>query len=370
MLYARELHIIEPTLTDQAGHCHSYVQSLICANGAFKYTLHIWLDRRGRHLYSKYSNELCQLHPYFLYQLRKIQKFFCLRSLIRANKTIFIPTAGRIDLVHLNSILKGKKYPGKVFLHFHQFKTSDKKINLLKKVAHCHPEFIVMAPTADLISIFQESGFCNSVQVPCPGYPPLLQNRTVSSFKKVIYAGAARSDKGFPEVVCFLEYLSQMEKNTVFEIQASPPSSGQYDKKSKMALFRLKNLHLAKLIVHESTLDQKEYQKLFTGAICLLIYDLESYRNKFSGVALDALYAGCPLITISGAWIGEVTQQFKAGVALTDCSPPSIYEALVKIRQNYTKFHENAREAGEILMEQHDPENTFTIIENMSGSNE
>ena len=365
-----ELHIVEPTLTDQAGHCHSYVQSLICANGVFKYTLHIWLDRRGCNLYSKYSNEICQLHPYFLYRLRKIQKFFCLRSLIKANKTIFIPTAGRIDLVHLNSILKGKKYSGKVFLHFHQFKTSDKKINLLKKIAHCHPEFIVMAPTAGLIDIFQESGFYNSVQVLCPTYPSSLQKRTVNSFKKVIYAGAARSDKGFPEVVSFLEYLSQREKDTVFEIQASPPSSGQYDKKSKVALSRLKNLHLAKLVFHESTLNQKEYQKLFTGAICLLIYDLESYRNKFSGVALDALYAGCPLITISGAWMGEVIRQFQAGVALTDRSPLSIYKALIKIRKNYAQFHENAKVAGEILMEKHDPKNTFKIIEKMSGSNE
>ncbi|MFW0097358.1 MAG: glycosyltransferase [Coxiella endosymbiont of Haemaphysalis qinghaiensis] len=366
----RELHIVEPTLSDQAGHCHSYVQSLIHANGAFKYTLHVWLDRRGRNLYSKYSNEICQLHPYFLYQLRKIQKFFCLRALIRANKTIFIPTAGRIDLVHLNSILKGKKYSGKVFLHFHQFTASDEKIKLLKKVAHCHPEFIVMAPTKDLMGIFQESGFCNSIQVLCPSYPTSLQHRTISSFKKVVYAGAARNDKGFPEVVSFLEYLSQREKDTVFEVQASPPASGQYDKKSKMALLRLKNLHLAKLIFHESTLVQKKYQTLFTGAICLLIYDLESYRNKFSGVALDALYAGCPLITISETWMGEVTRQFQAGVVLKDRSPPSIYKALVKIRQNYTQFHENAKEAGEILMEKHNPKNIFKIIEKMSGSNE
>ncbi|AKQ33259.1 glycosyltransferase [Candidatus Coxiella mudrowiae] len=362
----RELHILEPTLADQTGHCHGYVQSLIHANETFKYALHIWLDRRGRDLY---SNERCQLHHYFWYRLRKIQKFFCLRSLIQSNKTIFIPTAGDMDLVYLNSILKSRKYPGKIFLHFHQLKISDEKINLLKKIARCHPEFIVMAPTKDLLKIFEESGFHNCAQVFCPSYAPLSRCRTVNSFRKVIYAGSARSDKGFPEMVSFLEYFSQKEKNTTFEVQASPPSSGRYDGKSKTALLRLKKLPLSKLILHESTLNQKEYQQLFMGGICLLIYDLESYRNKFSGVALDAFYAGCPLITIRSTWMGEVTQRFQAGVALTDSSPTSIYEALVKIRQNYAQFHENAKQAGKILIEKHNPKNTFKIIEKMSGSN-
>lgn len=359
-----ELHILEPTLADQTGHCYGYIQSLIHANTTFKYVLHIWLDQRGRDLY---SNEHCQSHPYFYYRLRKIQKFFCLHSLIQANKTIFIPTAGYLDLIYLNCILKNRKYPGKIFIHFHQFKISDAKIYLLKKIARFHPEFIIMAPTQNLLKIFEESGFHNCAHVFCPSYAPLSQRTMVNSFRKLIYAGAARSDKGFPEMVSFLEYFYQKEKNTIVEVQASPPSSGRYDGKSKTALLRLKKIPFSKLILHELTLTQKEYQQLFIGGICLLIYDWESYQNKFSGVALDALYAGCPLITIRGTWMGEVTQQFQAGMALTDDrSTRSIYEAFLEIRQRYAYFHENAKQAGKILIQEHDPKNTFKIIKKMS----
>ncbi len=108
----RELHIIEPTLADQTGHCHAYVHSLIQANAAFKYDLHVWLNRRGRTLY---PGARVRLRPYFRRRWRKLQKFFCLRSLLRSGKTIFIPTAGRIDLIYLDWLLKEKNTRGNCF---------------------------------------------------------------------------------------------------------------------------------------------------------------------------------------------------------------------------------------------------------------
>ena len=164
------MHIVEPTLADQAGHCHGYVQSLVYANSTFYYDFHIWLDHQGSGLFQV---ERCHIRPYFRRRWCKIQKFFHLRSLIQCNKTIFIPTAGRIDLIYLNRILNKKRYHGKIFLHFHQFKITDKKISLLEKIAKHYPEFILMAPTERLLNIFRKSGFRNCEQVSCLTYPPL-----------------------------------------------------------------------------------------------------------------------------------------------------------------------------------------------------
>ncbi|WP_267257069.1 glycosyltransferase [Coxiella endosymbiont of Ornithodoros maritimus] len=356
----RELHIIEPTLADQTGHCHAYVHSLIQANAAFKYDLHVWLNRRGCTLY---PGARVRFRPYFRHRWRKLQKFFCLRSLLCSGKTIFIPTAGRIDLIYLDWLLKEKKYEGKLFLHFHQFKVSEKKMALLKKIAKKNPEFIMMAPTAKLLTIFQESGFQHCELVACPTYGAPLRSLEENSFKKVVYAGAARVDKGFPEVVSFLEYLAEKEKSLPIELQISPPFSGRYDEKSKATLLRLANIPLSKLIIHDRALDQADYQRLFIGGIGLLVYDGVSYQDKFSGVTLDALYAGCPIITVNNTWMGEVVERFQAGKVIDYRSPECIYEALCLIRCDYARFQENAKRAGKILSREHDPANTLKIID-------
>ena len=359
-----KLHIIEPTLADQAGHCHGYVQGLIEANQQVGYRLHVWLDKRGHHLY---ANEDCEVHPYFNRQLRQWQKLFCLRRLFNQQEIMFIPTAQRIDLIYLTWLLRqsSRKYQQKFFLHFHQFKINSKKEALLKKIAQHQENFVILAPTQGLLDIFQQAGFMQGEKVPCPGYSPTRanQSRTEPVFNKVIYAGAARADKGFPELVAFVEYLAAQSVTLPLEIQVSPPFSGRYDEKSQQALKQLKKLSLPSVILHEKTLEKETYQNLFCHAICLLIYDPSSYRDKFSGVTLDAFYAGCPVISVEKTWAGDMTERFQAGVVLANRSAENVWQALQHIRENYLFYTKNAQRAGEVLRREHDPINTLRAIE-------
>ena len=66
-----------------------------------------------------------------------------------------------------------------------------------------------------------------------------------------------------------------------------------------------------------------------------MVYSPENYRDKFSGVVLNALYAGCPIVGIADTWIGETVRRFQVGVVLTHRSPENIYEALQLIRREY-----------------------------------
>lgn len=361
-----ELHLIEPTLADQTGHCHGYIQSLIEANQIFGLTLHVWLDRRGEHLYS--GMPMIHSHGYFSRRLRQVKKWWCLRALIKSQKNIFIPTAGRTDLIYLNNLLNNHSYSGKIFLNFHQFKTTNKKVKLVKRMAVAHPELIIVAPTVGLLDIFKKSGFLRCEHVPCPTYAPrLMQDSKSVQFEKVIFAGAARADKGFPEVVRFIEFMEKRLPSICFEIQISPPHSGRYDKSSEISVSRLKNIGYKNLIVHEKTLELERYQNLFINSICLLIYDADSYRNKFSGVTLDAFYAGCPVISVASTWAGDATERFKAGIAITDRSPESIFNAFTTIRENYHYYCANAKHAGELLRKEHDPQNVLGTIKKYMG---
>ena len=354
------LHILEPTLTTQTGHCYGYVRSLLKTQQAAQFQLHVWLGRQGKNLFQQ---EKCQIHPYFVQKLRKIQTYFCLRALLRSADSLFIPTAGRLDLIYLHRLLKKNFNHSIVFLHFHQWRDTPEKMALLKKIAKAHPSFVMMAPTEKLLAVFKQAGFSRCEYVPCPGYETHFNtSQQIPIGQKLIYAGAARADKGFPQVIPLIKYLSDNHISLPVELQLSPPSSGRYDSSTEKAIAMLQQYRASHVTVHPHTLDQKAYQQLFQHAVALLLYDSRCYHNKFSGVALDAFSAGCPVITTENTWASDIVRRFGAGIVINDCEPHTVYQAAQSIQQNYLHYHNNAIQAGKVLQQEHDPANTLAVF--------
>lgn len=355
------LNLIEPTLYDQTGHSFSYVQSLINANSEF--TMRVWMDKRGRGLFDNYK---CIAKPYFVRAFRQIQKVFLYKKLLSEPGAIFVGTSELWDLRVL-AYLSGKMHvKACVFLHFHQFRKTPKKLAILKRIAAKAFNFHILSPTDKLLKVFKDHGFINYAVVPCPTYLPRTKSdQAPGHFKKVLYAGAARKDKGFPLVVSFLQYLRSRQINTVFEIQISPPSSQRYDNATQIALSQLQALPRNNLILHKDTLNQEQYLRLFRNSICLLLYDQKEYQDKFSGIALDAFYAGCPIITAKHTWMGDVAEHYGAGIALEKYEIASIQQAIDDIKDNYAAYHAKAKQAATKLAAAHDPKNTLAYVQSV-----
>lgn len=355
------LNLIEPTLHDQTGHSFSYVQSLINANSDFN--VRVWMDKRGKGLFDNYN---CKAQPYFVRAIRQIQKLFLYKKLLAEPGAIFVGTSELWDLRVL-AYLSGKMHvKACVFLHFHQFRKTPKKLAILKRIAAKAFNFHILSPTDKLLKVFKDHGFINYAVVPCPTYlPSAKQEQTPGHFKKVLYAGAARKDKGFPLVVNLLQHLRSRQINTVFEMQVSPPSSQRYDNATQIALSQLQALPRNHLILHRDTLDQGQYLRLFRNSICLLLYDQKEYQDKFSGIALDAFYAGCPIITAKHTWMGDVAEHYQAGIALENYDIASIQKAIETIKNNYAAFHAKAKQAATQLAAAHDPKNTLAYVQSI-----
>ncbi len=353
------INIIEPSLRDQAGHCYGYVDSLLHACDQLALPVKIWADHKAKPLF---SDEV--LRPYFHYRLRKWQTYFLYKRLLRQQAIIFIPTASGMDLFLLDKALRKNSSEQKIFLHFHQFRQTPKKLAMLKKMAEQYPEWVVMTPTERLREVFHRAGFIHCEYVPCPTYAafPSPTNAVFDEIK-ILYVGAARADKGFPQVVNFVEYCAKQGAKFPISIQVSPPHSGSFDKATKAAVNRLTRCAYAHLTLQGKTLDQKEYLQQFFGGICLLIYDPLSYRDKFSGVTLDALYSGCPVITVPDTWMGQTVTRFQAGLTVADREPQTIYQAVMTIMKDYAFYHRNAMNAGIELERAHRPEVTLEVIQ-------
>ncbi|HSX20427.1 MAG TPA: glycosyltransferase [Gammaproteobacteria bacterium] len=361
------LNLIEPTLFDQTGHGYSYVHSLLTANQTFPFAAHVWLDKRGAGLL---SDSLCTTHAYFWRPLRQVQKVFLYVKLLMQANIIFVCTSDLWDLKLLAFYAQLFKSKSKIFLHFHQFKQTNKKLAALRKLAG--NEYVtILAPTEKLLNVFRGAGFVNCHVVPCPTFAPpqgsAPRSHTLGVLGgddkiKVLYAGAARSDKGFPLVVQLLQDLRRRNIDVPFEVQISTPNSQRYDHATESALQTLRAIPTHNLTLHEHTLDQSQYLNLFNNAICLLLYDQSGYNDKFSGVTLDAFYAGCPIITIQDTWMGDTAVKYDAGIALANYELATIEAAINKILNNYAHYHANAKAAAQQLRDLHDPKNTLQNI--------
>ena len=114
--------------------------------------------------------------------------------------------------------------------------------------------------------------------------------------------------------------------------------------------------------MYRNALTTYQYQELFLGAICLLVYEQEKYADKFSGVALDAFYAGCPIITVDNTWMGDITKNFDAGIVLQQATVIAISAAILKIKEQYNYYHSNAKRAAEHLIVTHDPKHSLQAV--------
>ena len=353
-----ELNIIEPTLNSESGHCYSFVTSLCMA--AQGHPLRLWVGRGVR--FGRAMDGI-KVVNHFSRRFRKVQLFFLYRRLLLKPGRIFIATAGRIDLILLDLATRGSIPPGKVYLYFHWFRDAPGKRERLKKISSRHPNLVVLGPTPSVISAFRECGFLHTEVVPYP-ISQLVQadHKGTFQFRHLLFAGAARQDKGFGKVVNLVEYLAQKGEQIPLLLQCSAEHYEKIDAVTRKDLDRLRQIDYPHLQTIPETLASDRYASIFKGGICLQPYDVMDFADRISGVTLDALSAGCPIITLSGTWMARVVERFDAGLVIEDPSPPSLYEAVRNIIANYERFQENALCGGNTLQKENNAAHLIRIL--------
>jgi UDP:flavonoid glycosyltransferase YjiC (YdhE family) len=92
-----------------------------------------------------------------------------------------------------------------------------------------------------------------------------------------------------------------------------------------------------------------EYARFFSGGICLQPYERSDFADRASGVTLDALVAGCPVVTVSRTWMAQLVERFDAGVVVDEPTPEALHAAVRRIVADYGRFQRVARAGGDTL---------------------
>jgi hypothetical protein len=339
------LHVIEPTLEGEAGHCYSFVVSLCQTAG--DYPLTVWCGRNAEiRLPAGVATKRL-----FLRKLRRLQAFWLYRTLLRQPGRIFVSTAGRTDLILLNLACRGKIAPGKVFLYVHWFRPAPAKRRQLEKLAKRQPGITILAPTASVCEEVRAAGFARTRHVPYPisSLQPGEIPTEIPEFRHLLFAGAARRDKGFGGVVDLVELLARSGQRIPVSLQTSAAHYAKLDQTTMADLARLDSIAYPHLLRQAETLLQADYRALFSGAICLQLYSQQDFADRISGVTLDALSSGCPVVTLSGTWMARVVAEFDAGAVIETPEPGNVWEAVGRVMRRYQYYRTNALQAGREL---------------------
>ncbi len=162
------LHIVEPTLVDFVGHCHSLVHALAAA--APECDVVIWAGSRAGRSWDGPG----RLQPHFHRRLRRLQSLLLYRRLLRQPGRILVATAGSSELA-LAAWAAGRAEvpPHKIHFFVHWLGRKGGKAGLLASIARRQPQFEILAPTASVADFFARCGF-RTTQVPYPVDPAVV----------------------------------------------------------------------------------------------------------------------------------------------------------------------------------------------------
>lgn len=354
------LHIVEPTLVDEAGHCHSFVETL-CRAGADPAAFRVWGGRGA--VLPRLGALGVPLERRFHRRVRRFEEWALFRRLLRGPGRILVSTGGRTDMLLLDWAARGRIPPRKAFLYVHWVRPTRRKLAFFRRMAARQPELVILGPTPTVVDVFAEAGFAHRAVVPYPAAPlaPAAASPR-APFRHVLFAGAAREDKGFSRVVALVELLAARGADLPVLLQTSTDPNDRHDEPTRAALARLAGVRYPHLALRPQTLDAAAYAELFRGAICLQPYDAAAFADRVSGVTLDALSAGAPVVTGPGTWIARVVERFGAGVVAPSSTPAELLEALLRARAEHERLAAAAHAAGRTLRDEHDGRHLLEVL--------
>ncbi|MGZ8289695.1 MAG: hypothetical protein ACXW3B_12225 [Telluria sp.] len=353
------INVVEPSLTTAAGHCYSFLTALTRSADDTR-RLRLWASRKVE---VTFSGNNVEVKKTFFRRIRRVQSYFVYRDLIKAPGKLFVSTARYADLLMIDWAARGVIPPHKVYLYVHWFKPNAAKMARLKAIARRQPNIEIYGPTPSVTSVFQEAGFANARVVPYPISQPGVQGApSAHRFSHLLFAGAARSDKGFSEVVGLVEHMHKLGLQIPVVMQTSPEQAGKYDAAIRADLKRLEDIGYPHLEVRGTTLSPDEYAGLFTGAVCLQLYDAAAFADRISGVTLDAFSHGSPVISTAGSWIARMVERFGAGSIVADTAPETVLSAVQELIAGFDGYAERAAAGGAVLQQENSAQTLFDLL--------
>ena len=170
----------------------------------------------------------------------------------------------------------------------------------------------------------------------------LLDNTERADFS-VLFPSLMRKPKGYDLSISVTRMLSKKQTDTCYECTLRYiPLEGTPLKLINSAQEARGFASIVKGVLHPD-----EFKRMIKGAdIIVLPYQPSEFSNRTSGILIDALLCGVPVVVQKGTWLGNLVARYDCGALAEAPSPKAYVKAIESVAVNHHQYRKNASSAG------------------------
>ena len=162
------------------------------------------------------------------------------------------------------------------------------------------------------------------------------------------FFGQARAEKGFVTLVEAIEHLAARDGLAGLALSVQCYVRIGYEGQAVHESERLRALRARALRLLPEMLDSDAYYREFTACDAMLLpYEPDRYRARTSGVFVDALAAGMPVVTTEGTWMSRELARNGAGVVIPSGDAGALVAAIETLRREWQELRGQALDVAE-----------------------
>jgi hypothetical protein len=348
------LRIIEPNLAGASGHYAEFVRAVRSRSDGTFGSIEV-LCARGAQLGSLESTPGLRFDRRFGGPGQRLAEWAALREGCRSGDPFLLLTARATDAILLATAgaLSGGIEHARLFFHWRE--DSQAQVAIAAACRGVRARATAIAPTPATATFLRATGWSRVVEV---GYPAIAPASPFppGPLARLLVAGAARMNKGIDLVADLAGRLARRGDGVELLVQTTGKrrSGGRGDRESA-AIEALGRSGMRGLRLDPGAPDRAAYAARFRGALVLTPYDPAKFADNVSGIALDALLHGAPVVATAGSWQARVVERFGAGTVMARWDADSLEAAVDDACARWDAVTAAAQRAAAALREEHDP---------------
>lgn len=205
-------------------------------------------------------------------------------------------------------------------------------------------------------------------EFPIPAAPaPIIADEPRNSGPFVVgYVGEARVDKGFTLLPDLIETVRQRTSGNAvgFAIHATL-AQGLPSGEILVALDRIRSLLSPGDRLSNAALDNEAFGLWIDACDCIVLpYDVDRYRYATSGILIEALARGRPVVVPNATWMAA---NLPSGAGALFDHPDRLADAVLSLIDNSLAARKAARLAASVVKRHHSPRNLLETLLQTAG---
>jgi hypothetical protein len=258
--------------------------------------------------------------------------------------------------------LSSRDQPGHVNLFFHWREDSFLQRMAMRAARSVRQRSTALAPTSATASFLREQGWHRTVQVPYPARAPLVLQPIHEAPSHLLVAGAARRNKGIHLIAHLADRYAEDRALLPMLVQTTGKRAGRHGADEHEPMAQLERCRWSGLQLDSLAPDRDGYSKRFDGALVLTPYDPRHFADNVSGIALDALLHGSPIVATAGTWQASLVERFGCGVIMHSWDEDCLERSIARGVADWAGISMAARHAAAVLAREHDPRHVIDAI--------